>query len=91
MERHIKVMRNLEMFGLGSYVGPRILKHLVKIDSYLEETEIRSRISISNLAKGAGIARGTFYKNPILKKYADCYLATMADDKCNTEKAPGSE
>lgn len=61
------------------------MKHLAKVDEVLEAMsqaqtnaiqEIKNnKISINRVAKESGIARQTFYNNPIITAYIERYLA----------------
>ena len=84
-----RVMENLKAFGLDTEVKPTTMKHLVKVDEVLETMsqaqtdaiqEIKNnKISINRVAKESGIARQTFYNNPIITAYIECYLATNSE------------
>lgn len=84
-----KVMENLKAFGLDTEVKPTTMKHLAKVDEVLETMsqaqtdaiqEIKNnKISINRVAKESGIARQTFYNNPIITAYIECYLAINSE------------
>lgn len=85
MDVNERVMENLKAFGLGTDVKPVTMKHLAKVDEVLEAMtraqanavqEIKNnKISKNRVAKESGIARQTFYNNPIIFKYIDAYIA----------------
>ena len=86
MDVNQRVSDNLKSFGLNDDIKPAILKHLAKVDEVLAmmvETqenaiqEIKSnKISINRVAKESGIARQTFYNNPVITAYIEKYLET---------------
>lgn len=61
------------------------MKHLAKVDEVLASMvqaqtdaiqEVRNnKISINRVAKESGIARQTFYNNPIITAYIEAYIA----------------
>ena len=89
MDVNERVMENLKAFGLTADIKPATLKHLVKVDEVLFAMtqaqanalqEIRNnKISIYRVAKESGIARQTFYNNPIITAYIEKYLAANTD------------
>ncbi len=80
-----RVMENLKAFGLDADIKPITMKHLAKVDEVLASMvqaqtdaiqEIRNnKISINRVAKESGIARQTFYNNPIITAYIEAYIA----------------
>ena len=80
-----RVIANLKTFGLDGDIKDVTLKHLIKIDEVLEEMvsaqtiaiqDIKNnKISINRISKESGIARQTFYNNPIIITYIEQYLA----------------
>ena len=89
MDVNERVLETLKSFGLDTDIKPMTLKHLAKIDKVLETmTQARTnafqeiknnKISINRVAKESGIARQTFYNNPIIKAYIEKYLAANID------------
>ena len=89
MDVNERVMENLKAFGLDADIKPTTLKHLSKVDEVLEAMtqaqtnaiqEIKNnKISINRVAKESGIARQTFYNNPIITAYIERYLAANTD------------
>ena len=85
-------MENLKTFGLNTEIKPVTMKHLSKVDEVLASMvqaqtdaiqEIRNnKISINRVAKENGIARQTFYNNPIITAYIEAYIAA------NTTETP---
>lgn len=85
MDVNERVMENLMAFGLDTDIKPAIMKHLAKVDGVLTSMvqeqndaiqKIRSnKISINRVAKESGIARQTFYNNPIITAYIEAYIA----------------
>lgn len=85
MDVNERVMVNLETFGLDTDIKPVTMKHLAKVDEVLASMvqaqsnaiqEIKNnKISINRVAKESGIARQTFYNNPIITAYIEAYLA----------------
>ena len=92
MDVNERVMENLKAFGLDTEIKPVTMKHLAKVDEVLASMvraqtdaiqEIKTnKISINRVAKESGIARQTFYNNPIITAYIERYLAA------NTEASP---
>lgn len=92
MDVNERVMENLKAFGLDTDIKPVTMKHLEKVDEVLASMvqaqtdaiqEIRSnKISINRVAKESGIARQTFYNNPIITTYIEAYIAA------NTSASP---
>lgn len=86
MDVNKKVLENLKAFGLDTDIKPTTLKHLAKVDAVLSSItqgradaiqEIKSnKVSINKVAKDSGIARQTFYNNPIISAYINAYVAT---------------
>ena len=84
-----RVMENLKAFGLETDIKPTTLKHLVKVNEVLESMtqaqtnaiqEIKNnKVSINRVAKESGIARQTFYNNPIITSYIEHYIAANSD------------
>ena len=82
------VYENLQKFGLDSDIKPTTLKQLIKITEVLEtiigfrRTAIQqlksNKISINKISQDAGIARQTFYNNPILATYIEKYAEVDA-------------
>lgn len=89
MDVNQRVSENLKSFGLNDDIKPATLKHLAKVDEVLSMMieaqenaiqEIKSnKISINRVAKESGIARQTFYNNPIITAYIEKYLETYVD------------
>lgn len=89
MDVNQRVSDNLKSFGLNDDIKPATLKHLAKVDEVLammveaQENavqEIKSnKISINRVAKESGIARQTFYNNPVITAYIEKYLETYVD------------
>ncbi len=85
MDVNERVMENLKAFGLDADIKPITMKHLAKVDEVLASMvqaqtdaiqEIRNnKISINRVAKESGIARQTFYNNPIITAYIEAYIA----------------
>lgn len=85
MDVNKRVMENLKAFGLDTGIKPVTMKHLAKVDEVLASMvqaqtdaiqEIRNnKISINRVAKESGIARQTFYNNPIITAYIEAYIA----------------
>ena len=84
------VQENLKLFGLDEEIKPMTMKHLMKITNVLD-TAIQSKteaiqniktnkISINKVAKDAGIARQTFYNNPIITAYIEKYIELNSID-----------
>ena len=83
MDAEKLVYENLQKFGLDSDVKPTTLKQLVKITEVLDSTTSSqktaiqqlkaSKISINKVSQDTGIARQTFYNNPILAAYIEKY------------------
>ena len=86
MDVNERVMENLKAFGLDTDIKPVTMKHLAKVDEVLASMvqaqtdaiqEIRNnKISINRVAKESGIARQTFYNNPIITAYIEAYIAS---------------
>lgn len=84
------VQENLKLFGLDEEVKPVTMKHLIKITEVLDATvqsqteaiqNIKTnKISINKVAKDAGIARQTFYNNPIMTAYIEKYIELNSID-----------
>lgn len=84
------VQRNLKSFVLDEEVKPMTMKHLIKITEVLDtivksKTEAiqnikTNKISINKVAKDAGIARQTFYNNPIMTAYIEKYIEVNSID-----------
>ena len=84
MDVNERVMGNLKAFGLDTDIKPVTMKHLAKIDEVLASMvqaqtdaiqEIKNnKISINRVAKESGIARQTFYNNPIITAYIEAYI-----------------
>lgn len=89
MDVNQRVSDNLKSFGLNDDIKPATLKHLAKVDEVLammvaaQENAIQeikgNKISINRVAKESGIARQTFYNNPIITAYIEKYLETYVD------------
>lgn len=89
MDVNQRVSKNLKSFGLNDDIKPATLKHLAKVDEVLSTMveaqenaiqEIKSnKISINRVAKESGIARQTFYNNPIITAYIEKYLKAYVD------------
>lgn len=89
MDVNQRVSENLKSFCLDDDIKPATLKHLTKVDEVLsmmveaQENAIqeikRNKISINRVAKESGIARQTFYNNPIITAYIEKYLETYVD------------
>lgn len=85
MDVNERVMENMKAFGLDTDIKPVTMKHLAKVDEVLVSMvqaqtdaiqEIRNnKISINRVAKESGIARQTFYNNPIITAYIEAYIA----------------
>lgn len=85
MDVNERVMANLKAFDLDSDIKPTTMKHLVKIDEVLATMvrkqadavqEIKNnKISINRVAKESGIARQTFYNNPVITAYIEAYIS----------------
>ncbi len=85
MDVNERVMENLKTFGLDTEIKPVTMKHLSKVDEVLASMvqaqtnaihEIRNnKISLNRVAKESGIARQTFYNNPIITAYIEAYIA----------------
>lgn len=81
-----RLFENLILFGLIDDIKPTTLKHLSKIDEVLammatvQENAIQeiksNKISINRVAKESGIARQTFYNNPVITAYVEKYIET---------------
>ena len=88
MDVNERIMENLKAFGLDTDIKPVTMKHLAKVDEVLASIvqaqtdaiqEIRNnKISINMVAKESGIARQTFYNNPIITAYIEAYIAANA-------------
>ena len=84
------VIENLKVFGLDEDIKPVTMKHLIKITEVLDATvqaqseaiqNIKTnKISINKIAKDAGIARQTFYNNPIITAYIEKYIENNTID-----------
>ena len=84
MDVNGRVMENLKAFGLDTDIKPVTMKHLAKVDEVLASMvqaqtdairEIRNnKISINRVAQESGIARQTFYNNPIITAYIEAYI-----------------
>lgn len=84
------VIENLKVFGLDEDIKPVTMKHLIKITEVLDATvqaqseaiqNIKiNKISINKIAKDAGIARQTFYNNPIITVYIKKYIENNTVD-----------
>lgn len=84
MDLNNSVYDNLKLFGLDADVKPATIKHLEKVDEVLKQMiallsnaieDIKnSKISINRVAKESGIARQTFYNNPIITTYIEKYI-----------------
>ena len=84
MDVNERVMENLKAFGLDTDIKPVTMKHLAKVDEVLafmvqSQTEAiqeirNNKISINRVAKESGIARQTFYNNPIITAYIEAYI-----------------
>lgn len=84
------VQENLIAFGLEEEMKSITRKHLIKITEVLDATiqsqteaiqNIKTnKISINKIAKDAGIARQTFYNNPIMTAYIEKYIELNAID-----------
>lgn len=82
------IYENLKKFGLDSDIKPTTLKQLVKITEVLDTTinvqqtsvqQLKSnKISINKISQDSGIARQTFYNNPILAAYIEKYAEANA-------------
>lgn len=84
----------MKSFGLSDDIKPAILIHLEKVDNVLammvaaQENAIqeikKNKVSINRVAKESGIARQTFYNNPIIticiEKYIETYVGTSPYD-----------
>ena len=85
MDTRERVTENLKAFGLDTDIKPITMKHLEKLDEVLTQlTQVQedaiqdikdNKISINRVSKDAGIARQTFYNNPILVAYVEKYIA----------------
>lgn len=86
MDVNERVVENLKTFGLTTNVKPITMKHLEKVDEVLEVMSKaqfnaihiikNSKITINKVAKESGIARQTFYNNPIITAYIEHYITT---------------
>ena len=86
MDINQRVSENLKSFGLNDDIKPTISKHLAKVDEVLammvaaQENAIQeikgNKISINRVAKESGIARQTFYNNPVITAYIEKYIET---------------
>lgn len=84
------VQNNLKIFGLNEEIKPVTMKHLIKITEVLDatvrtQTEAiqnikNNKISINKVAKDAGVARQTFYNNPIMTTYIEKYIELNSVD-----------
>ena len=89
MDINERVLETLKSFGLDTDIKPMTLKQLAKVDKVLEtmtqaqtnafQAIKNNKISINRVAKESGIARQTFYNNPIIKAYIEKYLAANID------------
>lgn len=88
MDTNEKVIENLKAFGLDAEIKPVTMRHLAKVHEALESVaqaqasalhEVKAnKISINRIAKESGIARQTFYNNPIIAAYIEKYIAAHA-------------
>lgn len=86
MDVNERVIENLKAFGLSTDIKPITMNHLARVDEVLDVMtqaqfnaiqEIKTnKISINRVAKESGIARQTFYNNPIISAYIEQYIAT---------------
>ena len=89
MDVNERVMENLKTFGLDTNIKPTTLKHLAKVDEVLEAMAQahtnaiqgikNNKISINRVSKESGIARQTFYNNPIITAYIEKFLETHVE------------
>lgn len=88
MDVNQKVSDNLKIFELNDDIKPATMKHLIKVDEVLalmvtsQKNAIQeiknNKISINRVAKESGIARQTFYNNPVITAYIEKYIETYA-------------
>lgn len=91
-----KLRENLKKYEISVDASSKTYQHLLMIDDVLQQMESRQSeakkylkktlMSISSVAKAAGIARGTIYNNKVLRDYIESFAEDHSDagiyDEC---------